>query len=81
VRTEDHLGAVVDGSIDGRQGRANAGIVGDLVRIVQRDVKVGSDDDTLVSQYDVVDRLFTQSHCGSVMSVLLEEDHYETESG
>ena len=70
VRTEDHLGAVVDGSIDGRQGRANAGVVGDLVRIVQRDVEVGSDDDALVSQHDVVDRLFAQFHGGSVRSVL-----------
>ena len=70
VRTEDHLGAVVDGSIDGRQGRANAGVVGDLVRIVQRDVEVGSDDDALVSQHDIVDRLFAQIHGGSVRSVL-----------
>ena len=52
--------------------RANAGVVGDLVRIVQRDVEVGSDDDALVSQHDIVDRLFTQSHCGSIKSVLQE---------
>ena len=70
VRTEDHLGAVVDGAIDGWQGRANAGVVGDLVRIVQRNVEVGSDDDAFVSQHDVVDRLFAQFHGGSVRSVL-----------
>jgi len=34
------------------------------------DVEVGSDDDALVSQYDIVNRLLTQFHGDSVRSVL-----------
>jgi hypothetical protein len=72
VGTEDHLGAVIDGAIDGGQRRANTGVVGDLVLIIQWDVEIGSDDDALISQHNIVDRLFAQFHGSSVQSVLPE---------
>src|SRR6185295_17305533 len=71
MRTEDDFGAVVDGPIDCRQRRANASVIRNLMCIIEGDVEISSNDDALVSQYDIVDRLFAQSHGGSASVVLL----------
>src|SRR6185295_9529432 len=71
MRTEDDFGAVVDGPIDCRQRRANASVIRNLMCIIEGDVEISSNDDALVSQYDIVDRLFAQSHGGSGSIVLL----------
>jgi hypothetical protein len=42
------------------------------VRIVQWNVEVGSDDDALASERDIVDRLFSEIHGSSVRLVSLE---------
>src|SRR5689334_5018648 len=57
VRTEDGFAAVVDDAVDGGKSRTDAGVVGDLQRIVQRYVEIGADDDPLAREGHVIDRL------------------------
>ncbi len=62
VRAEDDLGAFVHGPVDRREGGADAGVVGDLVSLVERDVEVGADDHALVAQIHVLDRPLVNVH-------------------
>lgn len=43
MRGQEHLGAVVDEVLEGGDRGADAGVVGDLEVLVERDVEVGAD--------------------------------------
>jgi hypothetical protein len=47
VRTQDHLRAFINRSVDGRKRGSNPGVVGNLQGIIERDIVVCSDNHTL----------------------------------
>ena len=51
VRARQHLGAVLDQVFDGRDGGADARVVGDVHVAVERDVEIASDEDSLTCCY------------------------------
>ena len=59
VRGEHELGAAPAQLLDGREGGADAGVVGD-VPVVERDVEVDPHEDALVLDVDIVERLHSR---------------------
>ena len=47
---QDDLGALLHQELDGGDGRADAGVVGDLLAVAQRDVEVGAEEHLLPLQ-------------------------------
>ena len=47
---QDDLGTLLHQELDGGHGRADAGVVGDLLAVVQRHVEVGAEENLLPLQ-------------------------------
>ncbi len=62
VGAQDHTGAFVHRVIDGGEGASDAGIVRDVTALIQRDVEVRTNDDTLSLEGQVFDGDFVQMH-------------------
>src|SRR5215831_9231617 len=58
VRTENGFSPIVDDAVDGGQGRTDTSIVGNLERIVERDIEIGADNDPLAREGQIVNGLF-----------------------
>jgi hypothetical protein len=52
VRGDHHLGAGLEAVLDGRHGRGDAGIGGDLA-VLDRHVEVGADEDALAGEVEI----------------------------
>src|SRR6478672_10800574 len=62
VRAENDLCPFIDGVIDGRKGGTNTGVVGDLMRIVEGNVKIHPNDDSFAVKIADVDGHLVQVH-------------------
>ena len=62
VGTQDDLGPFIDDVIDGGQRGPDTGVIGDLKRIIERDIEIGADDHPLAAQLHIVDDLLVQVH-------------------
>jgi hypothetical protein len=58
VRTQNNHRVFVDGTIDGRKGGSNSGIVSDLTGIIERNVKIHADEYSFVAEVDLINSLF-----------------------
>jgi hypothetical protein len=81
VASEDDLGALLEEELDGGDGGADAGVIGDLLGVVERDVEVGAHEHLLPLQIRLpkgtdapLGRHITPLHAPPPSTVRLDDD-------
>ncbi len=72
VRGQNDFGFVLNGVLDGRQGRYDAGVVGDGGAVFsERDVEIDTNENPFVGQIDIANgQLGHENHSGRELEVL-----------
>ena len=72
MRAKDNLCAVVKKLVDRRKSRNNTGLVGDDT-VLERNIEIAANKDSLALRVEIVNRLFVQRHIVSFLSVTVHE--------
>src|SRR5512132_2429743 len=60
--TQDDLGSLVDGVVNGRKSAANARVIRDMTGLIERHIEVGANNDAPIFQGEILNRDFIAVH-------------------